>query len=97
LFGANDPRLVMIDGYRIDAAPSGYMLYVPHIDKPRIIGPVGILIGEHHINIAAMQVGRKVIGGKAVMILSVDAEVPESTLKEISRIEGVLDVKMIKL
>ncbi|MFZ5631754.1 MAG: NAD(P)-dependent oxidoreductase, partial [Bacillota bacterium] len=97
LFGVNDPRLVMIDGYRIDAAPSGYMLYVPHMDKPRIIGPVGILIGEHNINIAAMQVGRKEIGGKAVMILSVDAEVPESTLKEIGRIEGVMDVKMIRL
>lgn len=97
LFRENDPRIVMIDGYRIDAVPSGYMLYVPHIDKPRIIGPVGTLIGEHNINIAGMQVGRKEIGGKAVMMLSVDAEVPEETLKEIARIDGVMDVKFISL
>lgn len=97
LFGENDLRIVMIDGYRVDAVLSGYMLFVPHLDKPRIIGPVGTLIGEHNINIAAMQVGRKQIGGKAVMILSVDGEVPAETLKEISRIEGVLDVRLIKV
>lgn len=97
LFGTSEPRLVMIDGYRIDAAPSTHMLYIPHMDKPRIIGPVGVLIGEHSINIAGMQVGRKVIGGKAVMILSVDCPVPDSVLKEIAKIDGVLEVKMINL
>jgi len=97
LFGDNDPRVVMIDGYRVDAIPSGYMLYVPHLDRPRIIGPVGTLIGDHNINIAAMQVGRKQVGGKAVMLLSVDGEVPDITLKAIAAIDGVIDVKMIKL
>lgn len=97
LFGPNDPRIVMIDGYRIDAIPSGHMLYVPHLDKPRIIGPVGVLIGEHNINIAGMQVGRKEIGGKAVMVLSVDAEVSQETLDEIASIDGVQGVKMINL
>jgi D-3-phosphoglycerate dehydrogenase len=58
---------------------------------------VGLLIGEHNINIAAMQVGRKQIGGRAVMMLSVDAPVPEETLAEIARIDGVMDVKMVHL
>ncbi|NHM26711.1 phosphoglycerate dehydrogenase [Desulfofundulus sp. TPOSR] len=97
LFGKEDPRIVMVDGYRIDVIPNGYILYVPHIDKPRIIGPVGLLIGEHNINIAAMQVGRKQIGGRAVMMLSVDAPVPEETLAEIAKVDGVLDVKMVHL
>ncbi|NTW04970.1 MAG: phosphoglycerate dehydrogenase [Peptococcaceae bacterium] len=97
LFGASDPRIVMIDGYRLDALPSGHMMYIPHIDRPRIIGPVGMLIGEHNINIATMQVGRKEIGGQAIMLLSVDGEVPEVTLREIAKIEGVIDVKMIRL
>jgi len=97
LFGSHDPRIVMIDGYRIDIVPEGYLLYVPHMDKPRIIGPVGVLIGEHNINIAAMQVGRKEVGGRAVMMLSVDAPVPEETLRQIAGIDGVLDVKMVSL
>ncbi|HAU31464.1 MAG TPA: phosphoglycerate dehydrogenase [Desulfotomaculum sp.] len=97
LLGKDDAHLVMIDGYRVDTIPSGHLLYVPHYDKPRIIGPVGILIGEHNINIASMQVGRKDRGGPAIMMLSVDAPVPEKTLKEISLIEGVLDVRMVSL
>lgn len=97
MFGATDPRIVLINGYRLDALPSSYMLFVPHIDRPRIIGPVGMLIGEHNINIATMQVGRKEMGGQAIMLLSVDGEVSEKTLKEISKIQGVTDVKMIRL
>ncbi|MBO8127880.1 MAG: phosphoglycerate dehydrogenase [Peptococcaceae bacterium] len=97
LFQGNDPRIVFIDGYRVDAVPEGHMLVVPHIDKPGIVGKVGTLIGEHNINIAAMQVGRKKIGGKAVMVLRVDNDVPEETLAEMVKIDGVEDVRMVSL
>lgn len=97
IFGRVDPRLVAIDGYHVDAVPEGHMLYIPHIDKPRIIGPVGNLIGAHDINISGMQVGRKVIGGKAVMLLNVDAAVPEETMAEIAQIDGVLGVKYVHI
>ena len=97
LFRDAEPRIVAIDGYRIDVLPEGNMLYVPHMDRPKIIGPVGMLFGEHNINIAGMQVGRKEIGGQAVMMLSVDAPVPGDTLKQIAGIDGVLGVKFISL
>lgn len=97
IFGGVDPRIVSIDGYHVDAVPEGHMLYVPHIDKPRIIGPVGNLIGAHDINISGMQVGRKEIGGKAIMLLNVDAPVPEETLAEIAKIDGVLGVKNVSI
>ncbi|MCG8402542.1 MAG: phosphoglycerate dehydrogenase [Firmicutes bacterium] len=97
LFRDNEPRIVAIDGYRIDMLPEGNMLYVPHVDRPRIIGPVGMLFGEHNINIAGMQVGRKESGGKAVMMLSVDAPVPRETMNKITEIDGVLGVKFISL
>jgi D-3-phosphoglycerate dehydrogenase len=96
-FGPNDPRIVNIDGYRIDVVPQGYMLYVPHIDKPRIVGPVSVLIGDHQINIGGMQVGRKTVGGRAIMIIAVDTPAGNETLREIARVDGVLDVKMISL
>jgi D-3-phosphoglycerate dehydrogenase len=92
-----DPRVVVIDGYRVDAVPEGHVLFIPHMDRPRIIGRVGTLIGAHDINIAAMQVGRKVIGGHAVMLLAVDSLVPDETLKEIEKVDGVMGVKMISL
>lgn len=97
IFGGVDARIVSIDGYHVDAVPEGHMLYIPHVDKPRIIGPVGSLIGEHEINISGMQVGRKVVGGKAIMLLNVDAFVPEKTLNEINKIDGVLGVKNVSI
>jgi D-3-phosphoglycerate dehydrogenase len=96
-FGKVDPRIVAIDGYHVDAIPEGYMLYVPHIDKPRIIGPACNLIGAHNINISGMQVGRKMIGGKAVMLLNVDAPVPDETMAEIAKIDGVLSVRNLSI
>lgn len=97
IFGGFDARIVSIDGYHVDAVPEGHMLYIPHIDKPRIIGPVGNLIGANNINISGMQVGRKTVGGRAVMILNVDARVPEETLEKISEIDGVLGVKNVSI
>ena len=96
-FRGVDARIVSIDGYHVDAVPEGHMLYVPHIDKPRIIGPVGNLIGQQNINISGMQVGRKVVGGKAIMLLNVDASVPQETLDEIKKIDGVLGVKNVSI
>ncbi|MDF9407501.1 phosphoglycerate dehydrogenase [Pelotomaculum isophthalicicum JI] len=97
IFGGTDPRFVFIDGYHVDAVPEGHMLYVPHTDKPKIIGPVANLIGAHDINISGMQVGRKSIGGKAVMLLNVDTPVPEETMAEIAKIDGVQGVKNVSL
>ncbi|HZK18246.1 MAG TPA: phosphoglycerate dehydrogenase, partial [Clostridia bacterium] len=97
LFNGDDLRIVEIDGYRVDAIPEGHMLVIPHYDRPKIIGKVGTLIGSHDINIAGMQVGRKKIGGKAIMLLAVDAQIPEDTLKEIAGVDGIMDVKMVSL
>jgi D-3-phosphoglycerate dehydrogenase len=97
IFGGVDARLVSIDGYHVDAVPEGNMLYIPHIDKPRIIGPVGNMIGAQDINISGMQVGRKVIGGRAVMLLNVDAPLPEETMAEINKIDGILGVRNVSL
>ena len=96
LFGEHDLRIVMVDGYRMDVVPGDHMFYIPHMDKPRVIGAVCTLVGKYDINIASMQVGRKEAGGKAIMMLSVDEEAPAGILEELAGIEGVLEVKMIK-
>lgn len=96
LFGKDDPRIVNIDGYRVDASPSGYMLICSFLDKPRVIGPVCMILGDKGINIAGMQVGREKIGGEAVMVLNVDGSVSEDTMEEIKKVENIFDVKLVK-
>jgi D-3-phosphoglycerate dehydrogenase len=91
----NDPRIIGIDGYRIDAKPKGHMLVVPHTDKPGIIGKVGTILGEHNINIAGMQVGRHQQGGIAVMVMSVDTSMCKETLDKIAKTDGIIEVKLV--
>lgn len=95
LFLGNDPRVVSIDGYRIDAKPQGHMLVVPHTDKPGIVGKVGTILGEHNINIGGMQVGRQQQGGVAVMVMSVDTQMCKETLDKIAEIDGIIEVKLV--
>ncbi|MGO0123456.1 phosphoglycerate dehydrogenase [Desulfothermobacter acidiphilus] len=97
LVRGKEPRVVEVDGYRVDVLPQGYILFVPHMDRPRIIGRIGTLIGAYDINIATMQVGRREIGGKAIMLLTVDNPVPEEALEAIARVENVLGVKQLIL
>jgi len=97
LFGKDDPRIVKIDGYRVDASPSGYMLICSFLDKPKVIGPVCMILGDTGINIAGMQVGREKSGGEAVMVLNVDGSVSEDTMEEIKKVENIFDVKLVKL
>jgi len=97
LFGKDDPRIVNIDGFRVDASPSGYMLICSFLDKPRVIGPVCMILGDRGINIAGMQVGREKTGGEAVMVLNVDSPVGEDTIEDIKKVENIFDVKLVKL
>jgi D-3-phosphoglycerate dehydrogenase len=97
LFGRKDPRIVKIDGYRVDAIPSEYMLLVFHTDRPGIIGRVGMLLGQENINIAGMQVGREQVGGDAIMVMEIDSHVPEEILEQIAQFDGVKTIKQINL
>ncbi len=97
LFGKGDPRIVKVDGFRVDATPSGYMLICSFLDKPRVIGPVCMILGDKGINIAGMQVGREKVGGEAVMVVNVDSPVSDASIEEIKHVENIFDVKLVKL
>ncbi len=90
-------RLVSIDGYRVNADPSGYLLILSNIDRPGMIGKVGTALGQHNINIASMEVGRLKVGEKAVMVLNVDCAVSDKVLKELAKIDGIFGAMMVKL
>ena len=89
LFGKEDSRLVELFGVGIEAELSGDMLYIVNEDAPGFIGRIGTLLGEAGINIGNFQLGRRASGGDAVVLLSVDAPIPEEVVKEACALEGV--------
>ncbi|MFB4160682.1 phosphoglycerate dehydrogenase [Geomicrobium sp. JSM 1781026] len=94
---AYGPRIVRINEFNVDLFPSGHLLYIRHNDQPGVIGEMGQLIGEHGLNIATMQVGRKEEGGDAIMMLSVDKEVPDAALRDLLSIDAILAADLIEL
>ncbi|MCX5749899.1 MAG: phosphoglycerate dehydrogenase [Candidatus Saganbacteria bacterium] len=97
VLGSFGERLVRIDDLQTDVVPTGFLLITEHTDKPGIIGKVGTLLGENNINIASMDVGRKSIGGKAVMILNIDTPASDDMLKKIKKIEGISNALVVKI
>ncbi|TWT83088.1 D-3-phosphoglycerate dehydrogenase [Planctomycetes bacterium CA13] len=99
VLGQNMPRLIMLDGYRLESFLDGKLFIFAHQDVPGIIGRVGTVFGNHSVNIAQMAVGREgnAPGGPSIGVLSIDGEIPAKALAEIENIEAVTRVKTIDL
>lgn len=97
LLGDGEIRITNLDDFPINVPPSEYMLFTLHRDMPGIIGKIGSLLGSYNVNIASMQVGRKIVRGEAVMVLSLDDPLPEGILGEVTKIDGIRDAYTVKL
>lgn len=88
--------LTEIDGYAVNVEPHGRLLVAYNVDRPGIIGTVGTLLGEHGINIAFMQVGRKSAGSYAVMLLGIDDALDEQVLARLRDLDVLKEVRLVE-
>ncbi|MFB6193496.1 MAG: phosphoglycerate dehydrogenase [Halobaculum sp.] len=97
LFAGEDPRIVRIDGYRVDARPYGQMLVARNRDEPGVIGFVGSVLGEAGVNIAGMYNARETRGGEALTVYNLDDSVPEAAIEELLSDDRLVSVTQISL
>ncbi|OKH25735.1 phosphoglycerate dehydrogenase [Chroogloeocystis siderophila] len=97
LLGDSEIRITDIDEFPVNVPPSQHMLFTLHRDMPGIIGKIGSLLGSFNVNIASMQVGRKIVRGDAVMVLSLDDPLPDGILDEITKVSGIRDAYTVTL
>ncbi len=97
LLGGSEIRVTDVNDFPINVPPTRHMLFTLHRDMPGIIGKIGSLLGSFNVNIASMQVGRKIVRGDAVMVLSIDDPLPEGILSEITKVPGVRDAYTVSL
>ena len=95
--GASGLRLVEIDGFEMDATPSGSLLLTRHPDVPGMIGKVGTILGEAKVNISTMQVSRQNAGGEAIMVLATDRPADSATVEGLRAVSGIRSVKSLTL
>ena len=91
----NKPRIVEVNGVKLEAGLGSRMLYVSNDDKPGFIGALGSLLGKHKINIAYFHLGRNE-DAEAIALVEVDQAISQELLLEIGSINGVRQVKYLQ-
>lgn len=91
IFGDESARIVDINGFDMDISPKGKMILFYNNDVPGVIGNVGTLLGNRSINIADFRLGRN-RSGKAMALILVDNDVPNSVLDELANLPEAISV-----
>jgi len=97
LHNRKEPRIIEIDDFQVEVVPEGHMLLILNVDRPGVIGAVGQVLGDHQVNIARMQCSREELGGRALLIIGLDAPLPAGVLETIRRGKNILSVKLVDL
>src|SRR5699024_9622931 len=90
-------RIVKVDDYRVDVTPDGHIVAIHHHDQPGVIARMGILLVEHDVTLATMQVDRLDAGGKGIMLLKVDRHVDQNALERLEGMEEIYEVTAVDL
>lgn len=96
LFSHDEPRIVEVDGYRVDVIPEGTILVTVSHDEPGFIGKVGTTLGELGVNIATWKTGRSAPGGRALSFISVDSDVPDGAMATLAATEPIERITKVR-
>ncbi|NDJ61138.1 MAG: ACT domain-containing protein [Chloroflexi bacterium] len=97
LLDRREPHILQINEYRMDFVPQGHHLIMGSYDRPGVIGRVGTLLADNHINIASWHPGRAQPGGQTLTILTLDEPMPEAVLTELCQLDFVRHAHQVKL
>jgi len=97
VFGNHALRIIRIDGYRVEAVPSGFYLMLHNRDVPGVVGAIGTALGKSGINIAGLELGRDRVGGMALSLVEVDEAVPNAVLESLKTIPAITAAAFIRL
>ena len=95
LFG-DSPRVVELHGTSLEASVAPLMIYINNEDEPGLIGELGKLLGDAGINIANFHLGRNETRNDAVAMVEIDQEASDELIKQISAMDSVKQVRLLK-
>lgn len=95
--GGGRIQICELDGLTANFSGDYPTLIVQNIDQPGHITEVTSMLAHKSINIATVQLYRDSRGGRAVMVIECDQEVPKESLQWLTHIEGILKVTYLSL
>ncbi len=97
LFGKSNPRMVRYGHFRGEFDLSGELILLHAYDKPRLIGSVGLTLGDRGINISHFQFAREEAGGQALVFLNTDTKADEAALDALRALPNVIGVRTLTI
>jgi len=93
------PRFVRVDELHLDLAPEGTILITTHSDRPGVMGRIGTLLGDACVNIRRVELGASETGKPehASGFLSLDCEPDAKVLEAIRSVDGIEEVRLVRL
>ncbi|RME91626.1 MAG: phosphoglycerate dehydrogenase, partial [Candidatus Hydrogenedentota bacterium] len=89
--------ILAIDKMPAEFKPEGDILVIRNKDVPKVVGDLGMILGEAGINIASLQLSRKEKGKEAITVIEVDSEPSKEIIEEIQKKDYILDVKKVQI
>lgn len=97
VFGKNEPRLVRLNTFRLEALPAGHMLLVYNNDVPGVIGSLGTTLGNSSVNISRMTVGREEASDQNIILLSTDEVISKQLVEEVRELTNIDDAVVLEM
>lgn len=97
VFSGKYGKIVKFNDYFFEIYPKGTLIVIKNEDKPGVIGKIGTIMGENHINIASMHVSKNNSDKIALTILSVDSEIKDVVASLIQKIPEIIKYKIVTL
>ncbi len=97
VFGRNEPRLVRLNTFRMEALPAGPLLYVHNKDVPGVIGSLGTTIGSFGVNIRNMTVGAEAEQGQNVILININRLLSDEELETVRQLGHVSQAMALEL
>ncbi len=97
VFSEDLPRIVQVSDYRLEADPAGTVLLMLNNDVPGVIGTVGIVLGEHGVNIGEWRLGRNADRTQALSFINLDATPTDEVIEKLRSLEAVNKAVVVNL
>jgi D-3-phosphoglycerate dehydrogenase len=97
IFHGDQPRIVRIDDFMLEAIPEGPTLFLTNHDQPGVVGAVGTLLGQAGLNIARMQLALVRERREAAMLVNLDTPVDNPTLERLRALPHVIAAQLVEL
>ena len=97
VFSTDQPRVVQVSNYRLEANPSGTVLVLLNDDVPGVVGAVGGVLGDHGVNIGEWRLGRHADADQALAFINLDSVPAPEVLEAVRALDSVVKATVVEL